>query len=88
MNGIGIVIFLLIGTAIYIIFRLAKRQLFIRNHKFCPKCGHPTAVIWIDRDVDPREEKVAVGGVRVIRGQVKEYTSRLCCTHCDYEVKI
>ena len=88
MNGITIIVIVAALWLACAIFCLVKRWLFIRSHKVCPNCGHKMNVLWIDEDIDPRDEMVHAGGMYVIAGKVTKYTSLLRCSHCGYEIPL
>lgn len=65
-----------------------KRQVTIRNNRFCPVCGHKMEVQHRSRHLDPKTEYVTIGKHRVLSGTVKEYWSVIHCNGCGYEFKI
>lgn len=74
--------------AAFFLFYFIRRQVIIRRNRICPRCGHRTEVIWESRDVDPRKERVRIGGTRILSGKVTEYTSAMYCGICKYRIPL
>lgn len=71
-----------------LVFYLIKRWLTIHKYKHCPVCGHNMVVLWLDREIDPKEEKVSIGSVRIFSEYAKEHWSILYCSRCKHEIRI
>ena len=82
-----IILAISVFAAIFL-FYFIRRQMIIHRNRCCPRCGHRMEVIWESRDVDPRKERVRIGGTRILSGNVKEYKSVIHCGICKYEIPL
>lgn len=73
--------------ALLIALTLLNRALFIKSHSVCPKCGSPLKKKRKTRIADPSQERVRLGGTRILKGRVMYFSWVLHCDNCGHEIK-
>ena len=75
-------------SAIIVAQYFIRRQAKIRKNRVCPICQHQTVIQTKTQSIDPKKERVRMGGIRIMSGTVEKSWKVIHCDHCGHEINL